>query len=209
MKVVGLCGGIGAGKSTVAALLAQQGAVVIDVDALGRFVLTDDEVLTAVIAEFGRAVLDDVGAIDRSALANEVFADENRLANLEAISHPAINRAIGRRLDELTARDQPGLVVLDMAVLVETDLGRLEDGRGYSEILVVEADTDVRLHRLIDRGMTRAEALARMASQASDSERRTVADYVLVNNGDAKSLAAAVKALYPRLLDSGNRPPTA
>ncbi len=210
MRVVGLCGGIGAGKSTVAALLADHGAVVVDVDALGRGVLTEPDVLAAVVEEFGPGVVDHDGAIDRAALAAEVFACEGRLADLEAISHPAINRALGRRLDELAAADRPtDLVVLDMAVLVESDLGRLDDGRGYGEVVVVEADRDVRLRRLAGRGMDRADAEARMASQATDAERRAVADHVLVNDGDERDLARAVADLFPRLLGSDAGSPAA
>ena len=207
MKVVGLCGGIGAGKSTVAALLADHGAVVVDVDAMGRSVLAEPDVLAAVVEEFGAGVLAHDGTVDRAALADEVFACEGRLADLEAISHPAINRAIGRRLDELEAADrQPDLVVLDMAVLVESDLGHLDDGRGYTEVVVVEADREVRLRRLAARGMDRDDAEARMASQASDAERRAVADHVLVNDGDHRELVAAVAVLHPLLLgvDAGS-----
>lgn len=150
MKVVGLCGGIGAGKSTVARLLAERGAVVVDVDALGRSVLAHDEVRHAVVAEFGDGVLDADGGIDRAALAREVFSCEGRLTDLEAISHPAIDREIARHLEAL-ASDPPDLVVLDMAVLVESDLGKLSDGRGYTEVVVVEAHADVRLERLVAR----------------------------------------------------------
>ncbi len=210
MRVVGLCGGIGAGKSTVAALLADHGAAVVDVDALGRHVLTEPGVLDDVVAEFGPGVVGDDGNIDRAALAAEVFACEGRLADLEAISHPAINRAIGRRLDELEKSDQPtGLVILDMAVLVESDLGRLDDGRGYDEVVVVEADPEVRLRRLAGRGMDPADAQSRMASQATDAERRAVADHVLVNNGDQRDLVDAVADLFPRLVGSDTDSPAA
>tara|TARA_B100000029_G_scaffold271333_1_gene266439 strand:+ start:202 stop:834 length:633 start_codon:yes stop_codon:yes gene_type:complete len=210
VKIVGLCGGIGAGKSTVAALLADHGAVVVDVDALGHGVLTEPDVRTAIFEEFGPGVLADDGAIDRAALAAEVFACEGRLADLEAISHPAINRALGRRLDDLEAADRPPeLVVLDMAVLVESDLGRLDDGRGYGEVVVVEADREVRLRRLTGRGMDRADAEARIASQATDAERRAVADHVLVNDGEERDLAAEVADLFPRLLGSDAGSPAA
>ena len=149
MKVIGLCGGIGAGKSTVAALLAGHGAVVIDVDALGRWVLTEPDILAAVVGEFGSEILTEDGSIDRPALASQVFACEGRLADLEAISHPAINQAIGKQIDDLeSGANPPDLVVLDMAVLVESDLGRLDDGRGYTVVVVVEADREVRLQRL-------------------------------------------------------------
>ena len=199
MKVVGLCGGIGAGKSTVARLLAERGAVVVDVDALGRSVLTLDEVRHAVVAEFGDGVLDAGGGIDRAALAREVFSCEGRLTDLEAISHPAIDREIARHLEAL-ASDPPDLVVLDMAVLVESDLGDLSDGRGYTEVVVVEAHADVRLERLVARGMAADDARARMAAQATDAERRAVADHVLVNDGDEADLAERVDELIPLLM---------
>lgn len=210
MRVVGLCGGIGAGKSTVAALLADHGAVVVDVDAMGRSVLTEPDVRDAVVEEFGSGVLAADGTVDRAALAAQVFACEGRLGDLEAISHPAINRALGRRLDELESADRPPvLVVLDMAVLVESDLGRLDDGRGYGEVVVVEADREVRLRRLAGRGMDRADAEARMASQATDAERRASADHVLVNDGDERDLAAAVAHLHPLLLGTDAGSPAA
>ena len=199
MKVVGLCGGIGAGKSTVARLLAERGAVVVDVDALGRSVLVHDEVRHAVVAEFGDGVLDADGGIDRAALAREVFSCEGRLTDLEAISHPAIDREIARHLEAL-ASDPPDLVVLDMAVLVESDLGKLSDGRGYTEVVVVEAHADVRLERLVARGMAADDARARMAAQATDAERRAVADHVLVNDGDEADLAERVDELIPLLV---------
>ena len=202
IRVVGLCGGIGAGKSTVATLLAERGATVIDVDALGRQVLTDDDVHAAVVAEFGDGVLDADGAVDRKALAAEVFASKGRLTDLEAISHPAINRELDRRLTQLAGPTESAgslLVILDMAVLVESDLGRLPNGRGYREVVVVEADLEIRLARLVGRGMTVENASARMAAQADDAERRAVADHVVVNNGDEVELAAEVDRLFEQL----------
>ena len=202
IRVVGLCGGIGAGKSTVATLLAERGATVIDVDALGRQVLTDDDVHAAVVAEFGDGVLDADGAVDRKALAAEVFASKGRLTDLEAISHPAINRELDRRLTQLAGPTESAgnmLVILDMAVLVESDLGRLPNGRGYREVVVVEADLEIRLARLVGRGMTVENASARMAAQADGAERRAVADHVVVNNGDEVELAAEVDRLFEQL----------
>ena len=202
IRVVGLCGGIGAGKSTVATLLAERGATVIDVDALGRQVLTDDDVHAAVVAEFGDGVLDADGAVDRKALAAEVFASKGRLTDLEAIGHPAINRELDRRLTQLAGPTESAgnmLVILDMAVLVESDLGRLPNGRGYREVVVVEADLEIRLARLVGRGMTVENASARMAAQADDAERRAVADHVVVNNGDEVELAAEVDRLFEQL----------
>ena len=198
MLVVGLCGGIGAGKSTVAGLLADLGAVVVDVDDIGRRVLTDDAVRDAVVAEFGDGILGADGAVDRASLAAEVFGDTDRLPDLEAISHPAIDREIARCMEALS-EDPPDLVVLDMAVLVESDLGKLPDGRGYTEVVVVEARAEVRLERLVARGMAVDDARARMAAQATDADRRAVADHVVVNNADEAALAHQVDELL-RLL---------
>ena len=215
LLVIGLCGGIGAGKSTVARLLAERGATVIDVDDIGRDVLTQDNVRDAVVAEFGDGVLDHDGHVDRGTLASLVFGDrtpggKSRLSDLEAISHPAINKELARRLDALTgemrtsqnprqATDKHHLVVLDMAVLVESDLGRLPDGRGYTEVVVVEAGRETRLERLVSRGMTVGDARARMASQVGDAERRAVADHVVVNDGDEAQLAGEVDRLFDQL----------
>tara|TARA_Y100000590_G_scaffold335172_1_gene381481 strand:+ start:2700 stop:3302 length:603 start_codon:yes stop_codon:yes gene_type:complete len=199
VKVIGLCGGIGAGKSTVATLLAERGAVVIDVDTLGRHVLTLREVRDAVAAEFGDSVLRPDGTVDRGALAEVVFSAKGRLADLEAISHPVINREILRRLDAL-AEDPPDLVVLDMAVLVESNLGQLANDRGYTEVVVVEADSELRMDRLAERGMAPDDARSRIAAQATDAERRAVADYILVNNRDREHLAVLVDDLLARLV---------
>ncbi|MBI03556.1 MAG: dephospho-CoA kinase [Acidimicrobiaceae bacterium] len=196
---MGLCGGIGAGKSTVATLLAERGAVVIDVDTLGRHVLTLREVRDAVAAEFGDSVLRPDGTVDRGALAEVVFSAKGRLADLEAISHPVINREILRRLDAL-AEDPPDLVVLDMAVLVESNLGQLANDRGYTEVVVVEADSELRMDRLAERGMAPDDARSRIAAQATDAERRAVADYILVNNRDREHLAVLVDDLLARLV---------
>ena len=215
VRVVGLCGGIGAGKSTVAGLLAERGATVIDGYEIGRDALTQDKARDAVVAECSEEALDDDGQVDRGALAALVFGDrtpgsKSRLSDLEAISHPAINRELARRLDVLAnemrpdqapqqATDRHHLVVLDMAVLVESDLGRLPDGRGYTEVVVVEANREARLERLIGRGMAVEDAIARMASQVGDAERRAVADHLVVNDGDEEQLASEVDRLFDRL----------
>lgn len=195
MRIVGLTGGMGAGKSTVAAMLAGRGAAVIDVDALGREVLEPGgEAYTAVVARFGPVVVAGDGRIDRAALAGVVFDNPAALADLQAISHPAINRVLDRLLDGVEA----GVVVLDMAILVESHLGRdLPSGRGYDTVVVVEAPLEVRVARLVSaRGVDEADARARIAAQASDEARRAVADHVIVNDGDLAALEAQVDALW-------------
>jgi dephospho-CoA kinase len=194
--VVGLTGGIGAGKSTVAARFAQRGATVIDVDALGRQVLEPDGgAYDAVVRRFGHAVVGDDGRIDRTALARVVFGDERALADLTTISHPAINALLADRLSELD-RSGTAVVVLDMAVLVESELGRGQ----YDQVVVVEAPWPLRLERLAARGMRPADAQARRDAQATDAERRAVADFVIVNDGDEAELARRVDVLWDELV---------
>lgn len=215
MRVTGLCGGIGAGKSTVALMLAEHGALIIDVDAIGRQVLLPGgRAYNGVIEAFGEDILESVAqtqptgdgqrAIDRAKLGAIVFADPAQMARLEAVSHPAINselddRLVGARLDGVA------WVVLDMAVLVESSLGQnLPSGLSYDTVLVVEAPAAIRQKRLIDtRGMSEADAEARIASQATDDERRAVADFVVVNDGDLAQLRRTVDAIVPAL--SGHR----
>ena len=206
MRLIGLTGGMGSGKSTVARLLADHGAHVVDADAIAREVVEPGEPALAAIADrFGDEVLADDGSLDRAAVAAIVFADADALADLESITHPAIRDRIERRLAELAARGDDPVVVLDHPLLVETGLDERVD-----EVVVVAAPVDLRLDRLERfRGVDRDDARSRMASQASDEDRRAVADHVLTNDGDEADLAAAVASLWPRLgrLRSG-RPDT-
>ena len=200
MLVVGLTGGIGAGKSTAAARFAELGAAVIDVDAIGREVLAPGgRAERGVIDAFGPGITDDNGDIVRSKVAAEVFGRPDRLAVLEAISHPAINAELEIQLRGLADRGEVQVVVLDMAVLTESRLGQLESGRGYTQVVVVEAPEAVRLPRLIERGLTEEQARARMASQATDAQRRAIADHVIVNDGPPEELAAAVDQVWAEL----------
>ncbi len=206
MRIVGLTGGIGAGKSTVAGLLAARGAHVIDVDSLGREVISPGgRAEQAVIARFGETVVGADGHIDRAALARRVFTAPDDLRALEAISHPAINAELDERLDRVAAVDSNAVVVLDMAILLGSRLGRdLPSGRSFGEVIVVEAPETVRLTRLIElRGMTEADARARLGTQPTDAQRRAVADHVVTNVGNLDELRreidhlAAVLGLRP------------
>ena len=193
MLIVGLTGGIGAGKSTAAAALARRGAVVIDVDGLGRQVIGHGgSAVDAVIERFGPSVRSPEGDIDRAALAQIVFADEEALRDLEAISHPAINDLIDATVDELP---DDAIVVLEMAVLVESRLG-YDNRHRYEVVVVVEAPEDLRLTRLEGRGMSREDALARMDAQASDEERRAAAQFVIGNVGTEEQLSDSVGELW-------------
>jgi dephospho-CoA kinase len=196
--IVGMTGGIGSGKSTVAALLAGRGAVIVDVDALGRVVIAPGgRAQAAVIAEFGDAIVDDGGHIDRAALARQVFGRPDELARLSAISHPAINAELA---DVLDAQASDAIVVLDMAILVESTLGRGDPAHSYSKVVVVEAPEELRVARAVARGMAEADVRARIASQATDEQRRAVADAVVVNDGDLAALEARVADLWQTIV---------
>jgi dephospho-CoA kinase len=196
--IVGLTGGIGSGKSTVAGLLAGHGAAVVDVDAVGRAVIAPGgRAEAAVLAEFGPGVADADGHIDRAALAGAVFGDAAALARLTAISHPAINAELVDRIDALPA---DSIVVLDMAILVESHLGRIDPAHSYSRVVVVEAPEALRVERAVARGMREADVRARIASQATDAERRAVADVVVANDADLATLTERVDALWQQLL---------
>lgn len=196
MLIVGLTGGIGAGKSTAAAALARRGAIVIDVDGLGRQVIGHGgSAVEAVIERFGEQVRSSAGDIDRAALAAIVFDDEQALRDLEAISHPAINDLIDSTIDELP---DDSIVVLEMAVLVESRLG-WDNRHRYELVVLVEAPDHVRLERLLERGMTREDAIARMDAQATDEERHAAAQFVIGNMGTVEQLGASVGELWSAL----------
>ena len=203
MLIVGLTGGIGAGKSTVARLLAERGADVIDVDALGRQVLEPGgRAQAGVAAAFGPGVLAADGSIDRAALAKVVFADAAALARLTAISHPAINEELVARLRALP----PGAIaVLDMAVLAESELGRVDDPYRYTFVVIVEAPRELREERAVARGSDRDDVRRRMAQQATDEQRRALADVVITNDGTPAQLTERVDALWAQLRSRAGR----
>jgi dephospho-CoA kinase len=190
---VGLTGGVGSGKSTVSALLARHGALVIDADAIAREVLEPGTPgYDAVLARFGDEVVAADGTLDRPALAAVVFGDEAARADLNAIVHPLV----GERSAELMAAAAPqDVVVYDVPLLVESRLGK-----AFDVVVVVEADVDTRLTRLAERGLAESDARARMAVQASDEERRAVAHEVIANDGTREELAAEVDELWQRLI---------
>ena len=191
MLRVGLTGGIGSGKSTVAQRFRELGAVVIDADELAREVVQVGSTgLAAVRTRFGDAVLSPDGSLDRAALGAIVFADARARADLEAITHPLI----GARTRSLVRSAAVGRVVVhDVPLLVEKDLGA-----AYHLTVVVGADEDLRMTRLttVGRGLSEADARSRIAAQAGDGERRAAADAWLDNNGTVEQLVAQVDALW-------------
>lgn len=190
--VVGLTGPIGAGKSTVAGMLRDLGAKVLDADALAR-----DEQLrgtvgySAIVQQFGTAVLGADQEIDRRKLADLVFADPRRLAQLERIVHP---RVIARVLEARAMLPDDAILVVEAIKLVETSLRSVCD-----RIWVVLADRPTVIARLAARGLSEDQVLARMAHQAGETELRAAAQLVLRNDGDRDALRAAVSSAWSRV----------
>jgi dephospho-CoA kinase len=190
---VGLTGGIGSGKSTVAALLADRGALVIDADRIAREIVEPGQpALTEIEQRFGDDVIAPDGRLDRGALAGIVFADTAALSDLNAITHPRIAQ---RTADLIEAAPADAAVVYDMPLLVENDLAE-----GWDLVIVVEADRDVRIRRLIERGLDEADIEARMNRQATDEQRRAVADIVIDNSGDLRMLEQAVDGAWSQII---------
>jgi dephospho-CoA kinase len=186
---IGLTGGIGSGKSTVSGLLAARGARIVDADRIAREVVEPGTPgLAAVVAEFGPGVLTADGALDRPALAAVVFADPGARARLDGIVHPLVR---ARAAELVAAAPADAVVVQDVPLLVETG-----QAASYDLVVVVEADLTARVERLAQRGLAEEDARARIAAQATDEQRRAVADVVLDNSGTLEELEAQVDCFW-------------
>ena len=195
---IGLTGGIGSGKSTVAELLAARGAHVIDADVLARSVVRPGTSgLAAIVEAFGPEVLGADGALDRPALAGVVFADPDARARLDGIVHPLVRARAAELLGEMPP---DAVVVQDIPLLVESG-----QGDDFDLVLVVEAALETRLARLAARGLSDGDARARIAAQATDAERRAVADVVLDNSGSREDLAEQVDRFWAERVEPAMR----
>lgn len=197
MILVGLTGGIGAGKSTVSAGLAARGALIIDADAITHELQEPGQpVLAAMVDRFGSGILREDGSLDRQAVADLVFSDKSALEALNAIVHPAVGAEIARRLQEVADTDR--VVVLDVPLLVES--GRSD----LVAFVVVDVEPDTALKRLVtSRGMSVDDVRARMARQASREERLARATHVLNNSGTVADLEPQLDELWGELTRSG------
>jgi len=197
MLIVGLTGGIGAGKSTVANMFAQLGALTIDADQLARQAIEKGSPgFNEVISTFGEEILSD-GEIDRLRLGSIVFKDSSKRKELESIIHPRVQEALAQKIKSLSPGD---ILIYEIPLLVETGAA----GK-FDYIITVESDIENRLDRLFERGLEEDEAQRRIAAQASQSERESVADYVVVNDGERADLFADVARVWegelqPRLV---------
>lgn len=186
---VGLSGGIGSGKSTVARRLVERGAVLIDADALAREVVQPGTPgLAELVERFGEDILDADGALNRPALAGKVFGDDEARADLNAITHPKIRDLTAERMAQAPA---DAVVVHDVPLLVEVGYAP-----NYHLVVIVDAPEPDRVRRLIDRGLSEDDARARIAAQATTEQRREVADVWLDNSGSVDAVHAQVDALW-------------
>ncbi len=192
---VGLTGGIGSGKSTVADLLVERGAVLIDADRIAREVVAPDgPAFQPLVDRFGPGILTPEGILDRSALAALTFPDPEALKALNAITHPAIGAVMTER--RAAAENSDDVVVFDVPLMKPEHRELL----GLALVIVVDCPTETALNRLVDqRGFSRADAEARMAAQPSREERREGADFVIDNASDLAHLRAEVDRVWAAL----------
>jgi dephospho-CoA kinase len=197
MLLVALTGGIGSGKSTVAAGLAERGAAVVDADAVSRRILEPDgAAYQPVVDRFGPGVVRDDGSINRPALAAVVFGDAGALTDLNRLTHPVIGRSIADQVRDLAP--ESGVVVIDIPLLgiLTDDLFRLD------AVIVVDTPEDVAVARLVaTRGFDEGDAWARVAAQIDRDERRKLADIVIDNGSDSAALDAEIDRVWSWLRD--------
>jgi dephospho-CoA kinase len=194
MIIVGLTGGIGAGKSTVSAMLAQQGAVIVDADQIARDLQGPGTPVVLAMAErFGSGILDENQGLIRSAVAEIVFADPAALADLNKIVHPAMQAEIAAQIDAHRGTDR--IVILDFPLLTENPRSDL------NATIVVDVDPEIAISRVVThRGMDEADARARVARQAKREDRLAIATHVIDNSGDAAALGERVAEVWSELL---------
>ena len=192
-----LTGGIGSGKSTIAALFVEQSAFLVDADAISRSLMEPGEaVLARTVAEFGEHLLDEEGRLNRPTLARIVFNDEQARLRLNAIVHPAIRERAAQLVEQ--AQSEPGfsgIILEDIPLLVESG-----DPSAFDGVVVVRTPLATRLERLVSsRGMSEEDARARIAAQTSDEQREAVATWIIDNGGSLEETAEQVRAVWQQM----------
>ena len=193
MILVGLTGGIGSGKSTVSAALAERGAVIVDADAIVRDVQQPGSPVLQQLAErFGAQVIAADGSLDRAAVAAVAFSDPEALKDLNKIVHPAVGAEMTARV--MAQRDTEHIVVMDIPLLTENPRD------GLQGVIVVDVPTDLQVERLVRyRGFDEADAMARIGKQATRQQRLATARFVVDNSGELDALPAQIDALWAYL----------
>jgi dephospho-CoA kinase len=195
MTRVGLTGGVASGKSTVAAMLAELGAVVVDADLGAREVVAPGQpALEEIVAAFGPGVLQPDGSLDRQRLADLVFDDAEARARLNDITHPRVRAWMAERMRAAAAAGAE-VVVLDIPLLYESGLTE-----GLDAVVVAYAPVEVQFRRAVDRGMEGADVRARIKAQLPIDQKRALATLVVDNSGSREQTRAAVEAAWPTLL---------
>ena len=189
---LGLTGGIGSGKSTAARMFADLGAIVIDADAIAKEVLEPGQVgYESVVNNFGEEILDSSGNIDRVVLAGKVFGDTTKLKELEEIVHPAVANKVAQIRESLPA----GVIIIyDTPLLVEKSLQQQ-----FDQVMVVLAPEALRTQRLLARGLAHNDITARMRNQATDEQRREIANYVIDNSSSLVELREEVQKVWTQI----------
>jgi dephospho-CoA kinase len=202
MIVVGLTGGIGAGKSTVSAMLAERGAAIVDADQIARDLQAPGAPLLDAMAErFGANIIDEHGALDRAAVAAIVFSDEQALEDLNGIVHPAMQAEIQSQIDAHRGTDR--IVVLDFPLLGENPR------KGLAATIVVDVPYDIAVERAVARGMDADDVRNRINSQITREQRLEVATHVIENSGDLDALEAQVDGTWAELIALAGDEPAA
>ena len=186
---LGISGGIGSGKSTAAKLFADLGAVHIDADAIAKEVLEPGQLgYETALDQFGDSILDSLGHIDRKELAKLVFNDPAKLAQLEAIVHPAVIARVTQIRESLP---ESTIVLYDTPLMLEKGLQEQ-----FDKVIMVLAPVESRESRLLERGLSKPDITARMRNQVSDQERKEAADFILVNDGSLAQLRSQVEQVW-------------
>lgn len=189
---LGLTGGIGSGKSTAARMFADLGATVIDADAIAKEVLEPGQLgYETIVSKFGDEILDSSGNVDRAILAGKVFENSSKLKELEDIVHPAVASKVNEIRESLTVGTT---VIYDTPLLVEKKLQNQ-----FDQVIVVLAPEPIRTQRLLDRGLGQRDISARMSNQATDEQRREIADYIIDNSGTLEQLRAQVLSVWEQI----------
>lgn len=197
MIVVGVTGGIGAGKSAVTDAMAAKGALVVDADVIAREIVEPgSEALDEIIHVFGDSVVNELGDLDRQRVADLIFANENLRLTLNSITHPRINQVMKASIEE--SRLRSGVCLVAIPLLVAEHRKRL----GLNAVVVVDCPTEVAVDRLVrQRNFDESDARARIASQMSRDDRLLLADYVVDNKGDVNDLNHQIDRLWHTLLE--------
>jgi dephospho-CoA kinase len=215
---VGLTGGLGSGKSTVAKRFSELGAYVLSADEIGRGLMQPgQEVYAAIVEHFGPSVVAADGSLDRAALAHIAFAD-GRIEELNAIVHPATIAGQAALIAEIAERDPDAVVIVESALIFETKYGGTDGwDRRFDKLILVTASEELKIARFVARAsnnrslhvearrLLEAEARRRLAQQTDDDWKAARCDYVLVNNGSIEELQAQVDALWPALRQAAKK----